>query len=258
MKLRSTLFAVMTLLGTAAAVLVLASGQALADPSESESGKRPYTTDFSLDDCTFVNDDTGLAGNPLWFALIPGNQLTLADDEAEVVVTVCDGTCLGDNGGNGTEVVDGVTTRVIEEQETEDDELKEVSRNFVARCEENNSIVYFGEDVDDYEDGVVVGHEGAWRVGQDDAEAGILMPGQFLLGSRYFQEMAPEIALDRAENAEINLEIEVPLDGGTTYEDCVRVFETSGLHSSDRSEKLYCPGVGLVYDDEIELVDKNF
>ena len=41
--------------------------------------------------------------------------------------------------------------------------------------------------------------------------------------------------------------------------DCVRVFETSDLHASDRSEKVTCPGIGLVFDDGIELTDvQNF
>jgi hypothetical protein len=171
-----------------------------------------------------------------------------------VIVTVCDASC---DDTTGTELVDGVVTRVVEEREWEDGELVEISRNFVPRCEENNSIFYFGEDVDDYEDGQIVGHEGAWRAGVDGAQAGVLMPGHFLLGSRCFQEIAEDIALDRAENAEMGVEIDVPYDGGTTLEDCVRVFETSDLHAGDRSEKVYCPGIGLVYDDGIELTDKQ-
>ncbi len=54
------------------------------------------------------------------------------------------------------------------------------------------------------------------------------------------------------------LAIAVPYAGGTSFEDCVRVFETSGLHSADRSVKEYCPGVGLVFDDGIALTDRNY
>jgi hypothetical protein len=35
--------------------------------------------------------------------------------------------------------------------------------------------------------------------GSDNARAGIIMPGTPLLGSRYYQEIAPEVALDKAE-----------------------------------------------------------
>ena len=105
---------------------------------------------------------------------------------------------------------------------------------------------------------MIVGHEGAWRAGDDGAREGVIMPGHFLLGSRYFQEIAVGVALDRGENAAMGLDVEVPYAGGTTFEDCVRVFETSGLNSSDRSVKEYCPGVGLTFDDGIELTDKNY
>ena len=40
------------------------------------------------------------------------------------------------------------------------------------------------------EDGRIVSHEGAWRAGVDGAQPGLIMPGTFLLGSRYFQEIA--------------------------------------------------------------------
>ena len=55
--------------------------------------------------------------------------------------------------------------RVVEEREWKDGEIVEVSRNFYARCKETNDVYYFGEDVDIYEDGVVVSHDGAWLAG---------------------------------------------------------------------------------------------
>lgn len=58
----------------------------------------------------------------------------------------------------------------------EDGELTEISRNFFATCNRDNSVVYFGEEVNIYEDGEVVAHEGEWRAGDDDARPGIIMP----------------------------------------------------------------------------------
>jgi hypothetical protein len=90
---------------------------------------------------------------------------------------------------------------------------------------------------------------------------GVIMPGIYLLGSRYFQEVAPGVALDRAEHTRMNLELEFDLvgDGETELEGCVEVIETSPLdRKGSQSEKLYCPGIGLVFDDGAELVDKNF
>jgi hypothetical protein len=67
MKPTRTILQRITFSVIAAAVLLFGTGPASADPAKSESNKRPYTTDFGIDDCTFVNDDTGLNGNPLWY-----------------------------------------------------------------------------------------------------------------------------------------------------------------------------------------------
>ena len=79
------------------------------------------------------------------------------------------------------------------------------------------------------------------------------MPGQFLLGARYFQEFAPGVAEDRGEN--VGMGLDVTLLDDEELSDCVEVFETSGLSSSDRSTKFYCPEVGLVWDDGAVLTD---
>ena len=63
-----------------------------------------------------------------------------------------------------TEVVAGVTARVVEEREWEDGELVEVSRNFFVQTSDG-TVCYYGEDVDDYEAGQIVDHGGAWRAG---------------------------------------------------------------------------------------------
>ena len=45
--------------------------------------------------------------------------------------------------------------------------------------------------------------------GIDGAKPGIVMPGSFLLGSRYYQEIAPDVAMDRAENIGVGLTVEM-------------------------------------------------
>jgi hypothetical protein len=80
----------------------------------------------------------------------------------------------------------------------------------------------------------------------------MIMPGTFLLGSRYFQEQADGAALDRAEYVEMGLEVTTTAG---TFEQCVRVVETTPLEPGSESEKIYCPEVGLVVDDELELVE---
>jgi hypothetical protein len=252
--------------------LLLASATAaLADGEATERGKKRgeiFTNRFRIGDCTFVTEDGGSPGNP-FFPLVPGNQLVLEDDEGlRLEITTCldDGSnCSKHDGtpvpGIFTVAFGGIQTRVVEERETEDGMLVEISHNFFARCRENGSVFYLGEIVEDIEDGQVVGGGGAWQAGVGNALPGVIMPGIYLLGSRYFQEVAPGVALDRAEHTRMNLTIEVELEGSgeTELEGCVEVIETSPLdRKGSQSEKMYCPGIGLVFDDGAELVDKNF
>jgi hypothetical protein len=75
-----------------------------------------------------------------------------------------------------TRVVAGVETRVIEERELAKGKLVEVSRNYFAIHKPTRNALYFGEEVDMYEDGKVVGHGGSWLAGVDGAKAGLIMP----------------------------------------------------------------------------------
>jgi hypothetical protein len=210
----------------------------------------PFTDSFRLEDCTFQD-----RGRNAYFSLAPGDQIVLEgeDDGEELLLQI---TVQRDREVVTFETADGetlaVATRVVEEREWVDEELVEVSRNFFALCQETGDLFYFGEEVDIYEDGEIVGHDGAWRAGEDGALPGILVPGRFLLGARYFQEIAPGVALDRAENVAMGLTVET--EAGT-FEDCVEVLETTPLEPSSRSTKVYCPGVGLVQDDEATLVE---
>jgi hypothetical protein len=77
------------------------------------------------------------------------------------------------------------------------------------------------------------------------------MPGYPLVGSRYYQEIAPGVAEDRAEHLSVAEEIAV--EAGS-FENCLLVEETSPLEPGEESIKVYAPGVGLVQDDALYLV----
>lgn len=221
----------------------------------SAGDKREFTDDFPLGECEFAS-----VGENRYFPLQPGREAhfnnfqCVAEGECseteELVITVLNETrdiTLAINGEATT-----VTTRVVEERETVDGQLAEISRNFFAECAGTQDVYYFGEEVDIYQDGIVVGHEGEWLAGSGGAEPGIIMPGgAFLLGARYFQEVAPGVALDRAEHVGAGLAMEVPAGN---LDDCVEVEETTPLDKKSVSTKFYCPGSGLVFDDGLELV----
>ena len=141
-----------------------------------------------------------------------------------------------------------VRARVMEEYETEDGELEEVSKNYVADCNPMNDVYYFGEDVFDGDGNPL---PDAWLAGQDGAKPGILLPDRaYLLGSRYFQEFAPN-ARDRVEHTSMGFEVEVPAG---TFKNCVEMTETSPLEPGHESLKVYCPNIGMVRDDDLELI----
>jgi hypothetical protein len=226
---------------TAALCLLLLPGGAHAEE---------FTSDFALEGCTFSHD-----GENPFFSLEVGTQSILEGEEqgeeVSVQITVLPQTrwvTFGTSSGEGLRV----RTRVVEEREWVDGEIAEISRNFFARCVETSDIYYFGEEVDIFEDGEIVSHGGAWLAGADAALPGLIMPGTFLLGSRYLQEVAPGVALDRAEHAAMGFSVDVPAG---SFEDCVEVFETSGLDPSSRGTKIYCRDVGLVIDEVLELVE---
>lgn len=245
MSMRKTMFCALALAASAGAA---AAGH-----------KAEFTDEFPVEDCRFST--TG--GNP-YFILRPGRQLVYdneacvaageCDEYAMLRITVLDQTrdvVLEDDGVRRT-----VRTRVVEEREWENGVLVERSRNFFAACGTGpmRDVYYFGEDVDVYEyvDGEVqVSHPGEWLAGRSGAEPGIIIPGgAFLLGARYYQEIAPDVALDRAEHTALDLEVDT--EAGE-FDDCVEVVETSPLEPGSESVKVYCPGVGLVMDDDLVL-----
>jgi hypothetical protein len=239
------------------AIIVILSGLVFAALLLPTPSRAAFTTDFRPEDCTWRSRGTQ---NP-YFSLRPGYQLTLVGEEEdddgdlveiEAVITVLRETQRITFTAPSGDLV-SLKTRVVEERESEDGELVEVSRNFFAVCRETGDVFYFGEDVDDYEDGEIVSHEGAWRAGVDGAQPGIIMPGRFLLGSKYFQEIAPGVAMDRGRNVDMGIEIDTPAG---TFDGCVAVLDSTTLDPDAEGDlKIYCHGIGIVMDEVLELVD---
>jgi len=230
-----------------AALLAITVAATLALPARGQD-EPGFTHSFDVDDCTFSNQ-----GRNAFFSLNPGDRLILeGDDDGEQVrlqITVLMSTqFISFRTDEGDRV--SVSTRVVEEREWHDGEIVEVSRNFYARCTQTNDIFYFGEDVDIYEDGEIVSHSGEWRAGRAGALPGIIMPGRFLLGSRYLQENAPPTALDRAEHTRQGFDEWTPAG---LLEDCVEVVETTALEPGSESVKVYCEDVGLAADGPAKL-----
>jgi hypothetical protein len=207
-------------------------------------GENEYTASFRAEECTFSS-----TGRNPFFILEPNYQLVLAggdaSEAAEVIITVL----------NETRQVNGTETRVIEERESIGGELVEISRNFFAMCEETNSVFYFGEEVDDYENGNIISHEGAWLAGEDANRAGVIMPGTIFLGARYYQEIAPNVALDRAEIIDMGEVIQTP---SGDFSDTLITGETNPLEPDVAELKYYAAGIGLIQEEDLMLQRYGF
>ena len=198
-----------------------------------------WTDSFDLEKCNFSS-----IGRNQYFILEPGYQLTLEgvedEDSVKLVTTVL----------ARTEKVGNVEARIVEERETVNDKLTEISRNFFAFCTQTNSVFYFGEDVDIYENGIVVNHNGSWKADSGNAKAGLMIPGIILLGAKYYQEIAPDVAMDRAE---ILSDKEILQTPAGRFENCLKTEETTPLEPKAKEYKFYAPGIGLIKDGNLLL-----
>jgi len=195
-----------------------------------------FTTDFAAE-----RDALTATGKNAYFVLEPGVQLVLEDGDERLVITVL----------NETKKVDGVQTRIVEERETKGGALVEVSRNFFAISQRSGNVYYFGEEVDIYKDGKITSHEGAWLAGEKGAKFGLMIPAVPLLGARYHQEVAPEVAMDRAEIVGV---AENARTAAGDFKNCLKIKESTPLEPGHIEHKLYAPGIGLIQDASLKLV----
>jgi hypothetical protein len=182
--------------------------------------------------------------NP-YFILEPGYQMSFeGKDEgkpATLVITVT----------NDTKKVDGVETRIVEERETLGGKLVEVSRNYFAIDKQTSDVYYFGEEVDMYKNGKIKSHEGAWESGKNGAHYGLFMPAKPKVGQKHYQEVAPKVAMDRAEVLSVEETVKVPAG---RFEHCLKTEETTPLEEDEKEHKFYAPGVGLLIDGPVKLI----
>lgn len=223
---RSALPAILT---AAIAVGLAASAQA-----PSQTG---WIDTFAVDKKDFVS-----VGSNDYFRLEPGYVLALEKGKIRLAITVLD----------ETKLVDGVETRVVEERESRGGRLLEISRNYFAFNTTDRGVYYFGEEVDIYKNGQVVAHEGAWESGKNGARFGLMIPGRPVVGARFYQEIAPGVAMDRAEVASLDASIKTPAGA---FKGCLKFIETTPLEPLARESKIYAPGIGLVKDGSLLLVE---
>lgn len=152
-----------------------------------------------------------------------------------------------------TREIMGVKTLVYHDRVFLNGDLVEDTEDYLAQDKDGN-VWYFGEEVNNYENGIFKNHAGAWIAGLDGALPGIWIKSNHKVGDSYYQEYYRGEAEDMTDVVALNQTVKVPLG---TYTDCVKMRDWSPLERSQGEHKYYCPEVGgLALVENIKTGDR--
>ena len=133
-----------------------------------------------------------------------------------------------------------IEAAVFEDRAFLNGELEEVATDYFAQDDEGN-VYYLGEDVDEYKNGKVASHDGAWMLGKDTQTPGVLLPAHPKVGDKFKSE---DVSKKISEtDVIISLSETVTVPAGT-YKNCLKIAEHPV--GEDVEFKYYAPGVGVV------------
>jgi hypothetical protein len=143
-----------------------------------------------------------------------------------------------------TRTVNGVAATVVRDRVYLDGELTEDTDDWFAQDAAGN-VWYLGENSKEVRNGVVVGTEGSWEWGKDDALPGIVMwadPSAHV-GEAYRQEYYRGEAEDWGKVVGLNETVQVPYGNFTG---CLKTEDWNGLEGRGNSleYKYYCRNLG--------------
>jgi hypothetical protein len=147
-----------------------------------------------------------------------------------------------------TKRVMGVECLVASDRVTEGGELVEQTYDWYAQDKEGN-VWYFGEDVTEYKNGKVTGHEGSWESGVDGARPGIAMKADPRVGQTYRQEYSKGVAEDKARVVSLNGSVEVPYG---KYDRVLVTEEFTPLEPGVVERQYYVAGVGDIVEATVK------
>jgi hypothetical protein len=137
-----------------------------------------------------------------------------------------------------------VDSLAVEDREFENGELTEVTLDYFAQADDG-TVYYLGEDVNEYRNGKIVGHSGAWLAGKDTRHPGVIMPARPAIGDKFRSEDVPKITWEKDEIISISESAVVPAG---SFQDCIKIREKASDGATEY--KLYAPGVGCIKEIE--------
>ncbi len=115
-------------------------------------------------------------------------------------------------------------------------EIIEETYDYLAQDTQGN-VWYFGEDVDNFENGVLTDHSGSWIAGENGALPGIWIKGDHKVGDSYRQEYLAGEAEDMRDVVAVGIDVRTENE---VYKDCVQFYDWSPLDPDAREFKFYC------------------
>ena len=234
-------------------------GQILAEEGITEEGGEPELSPELIDlgefaDVTFpalsttTFEDSAVIDNP-YFTLTPGTVSIYEEDfdiedngieRHEVVVT------------EETKDILGITSLVVTDSEYDDDVLTDEKSIYYAQDSQGN-VWLLGETITEYEydeAGDLVGTDDSdsWLAGEGQALPGLIMTANPQVGDAYYQRFDIGEVENQAEVVESDLDLTI---NGETFENVIKIKESSVLEPEESDFNYYAPDVGLVLEEEI-------
>ena len=141
----------------------------------------------------------------------------------------------------------GISAYVVRDTVELNGEIVEDTYDWFAQDDEGN-VWYLGEDVKDYENGVLVSTAGSWEAGVDGALPGIAMPAEPAVGDAFRLEYYAGEAEDMFEIIAVDRTLTVPFG---TFDRAITTKDWTPLSPDVIEEKWHAFGVGLLYETHI-------
>ncbi len=223
-------------LGVAVGALMLAGG------STGVAGSTPVPPPAAIDPANFV-----ATIDHRYLPLTPGTTYTYeGTQDGESTTIQVEVT-------HETKTILGVVCIVVRDRVWIEDELVEDTLDWYAQDRAGN-VWYFGEAVQNFDGANAPNNNGSWEAGVDGAMAGILMPAASTAGEPYRQEYYPGEAEDMGQIVKTGEQKTVAYGAFT---DVLVTREWSPLEPGVLEEKLYAPGIGLIWAQSIEGEDEQ-
>jgi len=175
--------------------------------------------------------------NPFYPVALSRQALALGhagDAALRTEATLLPGTMAIDWSGGRTDCIVNLFVAYL------DGELAEVAYDYFAQGDDG-TVYYFGEDVFNYENGVVANTEGTWRAGRDGAPPGVIMTPRPMVGQVFRPENFPPVVLEIDRVLSVTERLSTPRG---PIADGVRVREQ--LMDGSVEFKMYARGFGEV------------